>query len=74
MGRNPVVFFFRYPLGVFPPSVRRAYDGYASEMECSLELFSKDQFLKMVLYATSSSTSSGALRRLLTLCASGHTR
>ena len=49
-GRNPVVFFFRYPFGVFPPSVRRAYDGYASEMEGSLELFSKGQFLKMVLY------------------------
>ena len=66
---------FRYPLNGSPPSVRRVYDGHAaSGTEGSLERFSKGRFLKVVFYASSTSNSTGALRRLLTLCASGHTR
>ena len=50
---------------VSTPSVRIAYDGYAaSETEGSLERFFEGRFLKMVFYATPTSTSTGALRRL----------
>ena len=65
VSERPPSFFFRYPLGGSPPSVRRAYDGYAaSETEGSLGRFPKGRFLKMVFYATSTSTPTGALRRL----------
>ena len=67
--------FFRYPRNGSPASTRSAQGGYAaSETEGSLVLFFKGRFLKVVFYATSTSTSTGALRRFLTLCASGHTR
>ena len=46
----------------------------ASGTEGSLERFPKSRFLKVVFYGWSTSTSTGALRRFLTLCASGHTR
>ena len=62
-------------MAFFLPNYAVYYGYAASESEGSLELFSLGRFLKLDLYATaSSSTSSGALRRLLTLCASGHTR
>ena len=72
--RDPVVFFFRYSWAFFRPPYAEHYGYAASETEGFLELFSKGRFLKLVLYASSTSTFSGALRRLLTLCASGHTR
>ena len=53
------------------PSVRSAYDGYAAS---ETEGYLWGLFLKIVFFSSSTSTSSGALRRLLTLCASGHTR
>ena len=72
--RDPVVFFFWYAFDVCPPSVRGAYDGHAaSGTEGSLERVSKGRFLKVVFYDSSTSTSTGALWRLFTLCASGHT-
>ena len=58
--RDPTAF--QVPLDGSLPSVRSAYDGYAArKSDGLLERFFKGRFLKMVLYATSASTSTGAL-------------
>ena len=53
------------PTALSTPSVHSAYDGYAAfETVGSLERFLKGLFLKSVLYTSSTSTSTGALRRM----------